>query len=50
MKGAIKDNDTGKYNISTSMYMDVFKKGDYHYFGDTIVYAAYSRAVGTQKG
>lgn len=50
MKGAMLDNATGKYNISTSAYMDGVDKKDYHYFGDTIVYAAYSRACSTQQG
>ena len=50
MKGAMKDNATGKYHVSTSMYTDGVTKDDYHLFGDAIVFAAYSRAVGTQKG
>lgn len=50
MKGAIRDNATGGYNVATTNYMEGIDKRDYHYFGDTIVYAAHSRAVGTQKG
>lgn len=50
MKGAIRDNSTGKYNVSTSNYMDGIEKDEYHNYGDTIVYAAFSRAISTQKG
>jgi hypothetical protein len=50
MKGAIRDNSTGNYNVSMTNYMDGIQKDEYHYYGDTIVYAAHSRAIGTQKG
>lgn len=51
MKGPVKDNSQAdKYNVCTSDYMDGVDLKEYHNFGDTIVYAAYSRAVGTQKG
>ena len=50
MQGAVLDNATGKYNVCVSNYMDGIDKKEYAAFGDTIVYAAYSRAVGTEKG
>lgn len=50
MKGAIRDNATGGYNVATTSYVEGIRKEDYAAFGDTIVFAAYSRAVGTQKG
>jgi hypothetical protein len=50
MKGAIRDNSTGQYNVSMTNYMDGIEKNEYHNYGDTIVYAAHSRAIGTQKG
>ena len=50
MKGPVKDNATGKYNICTSSYIDGVSLDEYHAFADTIVFAAHSRAVGTQDG
>lgn len=50
MKGPVLDNATGNYNVCTSSYIDGVDLDEYHAFSDTIVYAAHSRAVGTQKG
>ena len=50
MKGPLQDNATGKYHICTSNYMDGVKKEEQPYFADSLVLAAYSRAVGTQTG
>lgn len=43
MKGPIKDNITGEYNIVTSNLSDGIKKSEYHSHADSLVYGAYSK-------
>ena len=49
MKGAIENNATGEYHISTSNYINGIEKEEYAAYADTIVNAAYSRAVETRE-
>lgn len=50
MKGPVVDNSTGKFHNISSCYGEGIKIKDFANMADTIVYAAHSRAIGTQDG
>ena len=48
MKGAVKNNVTGKYHIITNNYVEGVKVKDYSAFADTLVDSAYNVAINTK--
>lgn len=50
MKGAIRDAETGKYNIATSSYMSGVVKDEYYMFANSLAEGPYKRAVKTAVG
>lgn len=50
MIGPVKNPGTGKYDFVESNYVDGIEKKDLPAVGNSIVNAAYPKAVGTEKG
>lgn len=50
LRGPIKDNATGDYNISKANLIEGIPKDEFHLYADLPVLGSHSRAIGTREG